>query len=123
MFVGTNLIGLIVRAWARSSQKVYEENEIFQKYIKRNKRASFLLTILYCLITLLYFSMLYYYWNIGVVIAAIMLMFGRLPDLLFEIKTGMKINNKTMPRTPIYIIGMIIMWIALPLLWYSLCYW
>jgi hypothetical protein len=52
-------------------------------------------------------------------IAGIMLMISRFPDLITEIKTGKKISNNNMPNRSIDIIFNIICWGALPVIWYS----
>jgi len=63
---------------------------------------------------------LYHHWNIGVAVAAAMVMFSRLPDLLYEIRTGNKIKLGSMPKNPIDYFTTFILWAALPVLWYSL---
>ena len=56
------------------------------------------MTILFSAISIAYFFALYHYWNIGIMTAGLILMFTRLPDLLFEIKNGVKINATNMPK-------------------------
>ena len=80
------------------------------------------MTILFSIVSVAYFYALYHYWNIGIMTAGLLLMFTRLPDLLFEMKTGEKINSTNMPKKPIDVMLNILSWLALPLIWYSLCY-
>jgi hypothetical protein len=54
--------------------------------------------------------------------AGLILMFSRLPDLLFEMKNGVKINATNMPKKTIDVVLNILSLLALPLIWYSLCY-
>lgn len=120
MFVGTNLLGLVVRGIIPSYRKDNEGNIILIQDITSVK--SIIITIVFFIITVLYFYALYHYWNIGIVIAGAIMMFTRLPDLLFEIKTGEKINYKNIIKKPIDIFCTLLSWAALPLIWYSLCY-
>ncbi len=120
MFVGTNLIGIIVRGFIQPNSTDDLGNELISEDISEPK--SVIITIFFCIISIFYLYALYHFWNIGVVIAAIMLMLSRLPDLLFEIKTGQKITLKNMPKRPIDIFCNIISWVAFPLLWYSFYY-
>ena len=119
---GTNLIGLVVRSLVIYRQLKNEENQgdVLREFIQTNNRSVLGTFILYCILTILYFLGLYHYWNSGVVIAAGMIMFSRLPDLLYEIRTGEKITLKEMPNAPIYILFNLISWAALPVLWFSL---
>ena len=80
------------------------------------------MTILFSIVSVAYFYALYHYWNIGIMTAGLLLMFTRLPDLLFEMKTGEKINSTNMPKKPIDVMLNILSWLALPIIWYSLCY-
>jgi hypothetical protein len=113
MFVGTNLIGAVVRGIVQPSTNHvgFSENVSEPKSIGA--------TVIFSLISIAYLYALYHFWNIGVVIAAIMVMISRIPDLIFEIKTGQKINLKNMPKRPIDILWNIIGWLALPMLWYA----
>lgn len=116
---GVNLLGLIVRGLVPSYTKDDNVNLMLVEELK--SRASRILTILSILITIAYFYALYHYWNVGVVIAAAMLMLSRIPDLLYEIKTVTKISFKNMPNKFKYVFWNIIGWLALPVLWYAMC--
>ncbi len=122
LFVGTNLLGFIVRSFFPPTYTNDTEIHFLNEEIRKLKRAATITTILFSIITISYFYALYYFWNIGIVIVAAILMLSRIPDLLFEIKTGKKVTFKTMPKTAIDVLCTILFWIALPLLWYSLCY-
>lgn len=120
MFVGTNLLGMIVRGIRPTNVKDSEGNLTPIENISSN--TSIVMTIIFIAISFLYFFALFHYWNIGILSAGLILMFTRLPDLLFEMKTGSKINSKNIPKRPIDILCNILSWLALPLVWYSLCY-
>lgn len=120
IFIGTNLLGLIVRG-IRSPRsrdgditQVSSTNEI-------SNRSNWAISIFFSAIAILYFYSLYHFWNTGIALAGVILMFTRLPDLLYELRTGEKINRKNIPKQPIDILCTILLWAALPLAFYSLC--
>lgn len=121
MLVGTNLIGLIVRGIRTTYKKDSEGNLISMGDTSSN--GSIIMTVIFSLVSVLYFYVLYHYWNAGIMICGLILMFSRLPDLLFEMKTGIKINPKNMPKTPFNIVVNIISWLVFPLIYFSFCYW
>lgn len=113
MFVGTNLIGAIVRGFVQPSTN----HPGFSENISESKSMS--VTVFFSLISIAFLYALYHFWNIGVVIAALMLMISRIPDLIFEIKTGQKVNLRNMPKRPIDVLCNIVGWLALLVLWYA----
>lgn len=120
IFAGTNLIGIIVRGIIPSYKKDETGNLTLVEDLSSVR--SIIITVFSFLLCIAYFYALYHYWNIGVVIAAVIVMFSRLPDLLFEMKTSEKINFRNMPIRPIDVICNVLFWVALPLIWYSLTY-
>lgn len=123
MLIGTNLLGMIVRGILPTYKKDADGN--LQLAIDDKSSGGIVLTVICCVIAILYFFSLYHYWNIFLVVAASMLMVSRIPDLLFEMRTGVKFslrNRKNMPNRPIDFICNLLSWCALPLTWYSLCY-
>ena len=92
LIIGVSLIGIVVDGFVQpdASSQELEEN------ISQPK--SILITILFCLVILAYFYALYNFWNIGIVVAALMLMVSRIPQLVFESKTGTKLNRASKPK-------------------------
>lgn len=113
LIIGVSLIGIVVDGFVQpdASSQELEEN------ISQPK--SILITILFCLVILAYFYALYNFWNIGIVVAALMLMVSRIPQLVFESKTGTKLNRASKPKKPVDLICNMLGWLALPTLWYS----
>ena len=120
MLIGTNLLGIVVRGMVPSLIK--DEHGNFQSIEEIYSLGGIVITIISSLIGILFIYALYHYWNIGIAIAGVLLMISRLPDLLYEIKTGEKISFKNMHKRPIDIVCNLLSWGALPLIWYSLCY-
>lgn len=122
MIVGTNLIGMLVRGLVLVSDvedQLSKANDTFKKIAgevynpKTERKVNFIALVL----IIIYLITLFYFWNIGVVIAAIMLMTARIPDLLWEIKHGRQ-SIKSIPAR--YMITLAIMFAAFPVLWYAL---
>lgn len=116
MFIGTNLIGVVVGGFVQPDQNGGE----FSENIPKSKSIS--IAVIFCLLIIAYLFALYHYFNIGVVAAAVMLLVSRIPDSIYETKTGKKITMQTMSKGLLDIICNIIGWLALPMLWYSLYY-
>jgi len=92
----------------------------FKKNEPNAKKINIIITIIALILIITYFCLLFYFWNIGVMAVAIMLMATRLPDLLWEIKNGKKINLKTMPKNTLAYITTSLDWLGLPILYYFL---
>lgn len=96
LFVGTNLLGMIVRGIQPSPKNDNVGNLTSVRNVSSNSNNT--MTIIASFISILYLYILYHYWNVGILAAGIILMLTRLPDLIFEIKTGEKINSRNMPK-------------------------
>lgn len=81
----------------------------------------YVLSIIFLIVAMAYLYALYFFWNIGLFAAGLILIAVRVPDLLYEMKTGEKSNMKNMRKRPIDIIFSILGWLVLILVWYSLC--
>lgn len=86
MFASTNLLGMVVRGMRTTHTKNNEGDLIAMENI--SSRPSIIMTIMFSVISVLYLYALYHYWNIGVLLAGLILMLTRLPDLLFEMRMG-----------------------------------
>lgn len=108
MLISTNLIGLVVRG-------VYKN-----KNEEKEGASGVLLTIIATLFMIGVLYLLYIYLGILFVLAAVLFMVGRIPDLLWEIKHGVKTTKENMRTKPIDYATGIMDWIPLPLLWYAI---
>jgi len=123
IYLGTNLLGFFVRGLFSNPEidrLASEGHEFIKKEAKKHQRIDKLITVVALVINIAFFYLLFHFWNFGVLIAAIMIIISRLPDLIWEIKHGKKINTKTMPKNVIYYITNLLIWAALPVLYFYL---
>jgi len=124
MYLSVNLLGFLVRGLFSNPEidKLRSESHEFIKHeIEKSERADKWINIIALILIITYLYLLLYFWNIGVMIVAIMFIIGRLPDLLWEIKHGRKID-KTASKNAWFYISAILTFGALPVLYYSLYY-
>ena len=125
MWTSVNLLGLLVRGlFTNPELEKLKENQKTHEFIKneiaKSQRADKWVNIIALILIIGYLYTLFHFWNIGVVLVAIMIMSSRLPDLLWEIKHGKRIVVKSMPKDALYYITTLLIWGALPILYYSL---
>ncbi len=101
----TNIIGMIIRGF-------YERDERGSLRMTGGDGLSIVFSIL--LVITLYLLAIYV--NIWAAIAAVLFTLGRIPDLLFELKTGVKVSKTHMPKGLIYTITGFLDWAAYPIL-------
>ncbi|HEY4526257.1 MAG TPA: hypothetical protein VJK53_00155, partial [Candidatus Paceibacterota bacterium] len=133
MLLTTNLLGLFVRAFFVSDpvldtiDKLEHEKEISKKMEaflaserKEQNRANIFVNLTILILVLGFYYLLFYFLNIIAVVAAVMLMAGRLPDLLWEIKHGRKINVRELPKNWVYWTTSLLDWVSLLVFLYAL---
>lgn len=125
MYLSVNLLGLFVRGLfpQKELDRIKREASQFitiagsdKKYIHQQKRT----TVIALILNFAFFYLLFRIWNVGVVVAVLIIMTGRLPDLLWDIKHGKKTDPKLMKKNAIYYVSAFLPWLALPILYYSL---
>jgi len=122
MYLSTNLLGLFVRGLFTDPEldKLEQEGSDFIKgEIGKSKRADVWLNIVALVLIAGFFYLLFHFLNIYAAAAAAMLMAGRLPDLIWELKNGKKINVSTMPKDLTYWLTCLLDWVSLPVLCYA----
>ncbi len=128
LWLSTNLLGLLVRGLFTNPKldelKSKTENDFIKKEIEKSERADKWVnhTAFFAICGYLYAT--YHFGNIGVFIVAIILMLARLPDLIWEIRTGQQHNRVasalSMPKNALYYITPFLTFAALPALYYFL---
>lgn len=123
MYVSVNLLGFLVRGLFTNPQLDQLEktgHEFIKEEVRKSKRADKAINILALILIIAFFYSLFHFWNIGVVGVAIIIMIGRLPDLIWEIKHGKKTDPNLMKKNFLYYTSAFLPWLALPILYYSL---
>ena len=118
MFVGTNLVGFVVRGFL---QPVRVEEGHLRRLSQRYQAADVTLTLSSAVAMAAYLFALFHFWNIILAVAAALLMIGRVPDLIWEIRTGRKITRRTGPKGFVAVLTTLGPWLSLLLVWYALC--
>jgi len=125
MYLSINLLGLFVRGLFTNPEleKLKKEGHDFIKQeIEKDEKANKWVNLTALILIAVFFYLLFRIWNIGVLGSAIIIMIGRLPDLIWEIKHGKKVDSKLMKKDALYYITSFLPWLALPVLYYSLYY-
>ena len=123
IFLSVNLLGFLVRGLFSNPELdrlKSEESDFIKREVEKSQRADGWINIIALILIITYFYLLFHFWNIGVMAVAIILMSVRLPDLLWEIKHGKKIDIKAIPKNALFFIITFLTWGALPALYYFL---
>jgi len=125
MCITTNLTGMVVRGF-------FCQDTDFEDFLKKGKPRPYAnmkismggrvdkgTTILFFIITVLFLYLLYRYLNIWAVVAALLLTFSRIPELLWEIRNGRKVTANDRPKGRFYLITDIMMLIIPLIFWWS----
>ncbi len=127
MYISINLLGFVVRGllWSPTSMEEKVAEIVFRDVPNRKPMthaSNFVITLIAFVLTAIWFFTLCYFWNIGLVAAACIIMLTRLPDLLWEIKHGVKVTKTTGPKCGNLLIALDV-FLSIPLIWYSLNKW
>lgn len=123
MYVSVNLLGFLVRGLFTNPELErlkHEGHEFIKNEVKKSQRADKWINIIALVAIIVYFYALFHFWNIGVVVVAIVIMAGRLPDLIWDIRHGRKTDPKLMQKNFLYYVSAFLPWIGLPILYFSL---
>ncbi|MBL7214912.1 MAG: hypothetical protein ISS71_04465 [Phycisphaerae bacterium] len=129
VYIGVNLVGFVMRnfvSWLLSpvdpSEDVSEDfKEFFAREMRANRAADKTTGLIFLVLTVAYLFAIYHYWKVGLVVSAVLVMIARFPDLLWEIRTGKRVSKTNMPKGIVYNLGSLVIFLTLPLTWYSLC--
>jgi uncharacterized membrane protein (Fun14 family) len=124
MYVSINLVGLLVRGLFSNPEMeklATEGSDFIKKKVKEHQRAEKKVNFIALALIAVYLIGLFHFWNVGVVVVAVMIMAARIPDLVSEIKHGRQnIKHASMADNLLTILMLVIMFVALPVLWYAL---
>ena len=126
VYLSVNLLGFLVRGLFSNlglDRLEKEGSDFIKEQVKKSKNADKWINVLALILFIAYFYLILHFWNIGVMLVVIMIMAGRLPDLIWEIKHGRRItslNIKLLPHDFLFYITSFLPWAELPILYYSL---
>jgi len=118
MIIGTNIIGLLVRGFY-IPKRMETDNEFINEMQDKAESSNAILNFISVILLIVYLYALNHYWNIYLFLSGLILILSRIPDLLFEIGTGKKINMRDMPKKPLNYFCSFLDWAVIPLIWYS----
>lgn len=125
MLICTNLLGMIVRGLYINKQMlsiVLAKDGDTPKDVER-KVKQFVdpkKTILFIAITLVFYYLIYIFLGLLGVIVALLIMAGRLPDLIWEINNGRKISGGDSYDGFLFYASTLLGWAAFPVLWVAI---
>lgn len=126
MYLSVNLLGLLVRGLFSNPELEklkLEGHEFIKNEIEKSQHVDRWINLIALILLITFLYLLVHFWNTGVMLVAIMIMAGRFPDLLWEIKNGKKMtyaNTKLLPKNALYFITAFLPWLGLPVLYYFL---
>lgn len=121
-FIGKNLIGFIVRNLFTDPvmEKVaHDYPDFFKQEATKFYRAGFMISFVSAILVVVFFYLLLHFLHPGFAVAVAMLMVGGIPDLVWEIRHGQKFDRKNPPKGVIYFISGLLLWGALPVLFWA----
>ena len=128
LWLSVNLLGLLVRGLFTNPElnklKAETKHDFIKEEIKKSERADRWINLIAFLSIIGYLYAAFHFWNIGVTVVAIILMLVRLPDLLWEIRTGQELNRVasalSRPKNALQYITTLLTLAVLPALYYFL---
>lgn len=128
MWLSINLLGLLVRGLFTNTEldklKSETKHDFIKEEIEKSERADKWINLIAFLGIIGYLYATFHFGNIGITAVAIVLMIVRLPDLIWEIKTGQQHNRVasalSMPKNALHYITSFFTFAALPALYYFL---
>jgi uncharacterized membrane protein YkgB len=122
MFVCTNMIGFFVSGFFRNPalENIVASDEILAREYQKDNGVYVIANIVCLAAIIAFLILLNHFWNLGLVVAAVMLMVSRVPDLIWEIKKGGKLQLSDMTKPKFYLLSTLLSWASLPVLWHTI---
>lgn len=124
VLLGTNLVGLVVRGFVWSAPEIDMPSARVRDLVagesRRMSAANFTMTLFGILATGAYLFALDRFFGFGLLTAGVIVMASRMPDLLWEVRTGGRVTRQNAPQGILHVVATLLLWSALPLTWYSL---
>jgi hypothetical protein len=119
MFVSTNLTGLLIRSFIvnRELNEIASSNEILTHDLQKSQGVA---RIISTVLIVAFLGILYYFWNMGLMAAGLMLILSRAPDQIWEMKSERKLEMGDMSKPQFSVLTTLLSWASLPVVWYSI---
>jgi len=119
MFISTNLLGGLVRGLVANPEadERASENEVLTHEIRRSERNT---NIFFAILIAVFLTILYYFWNFGLVAAGLMLLVSRVPDLIWELQSRKKLELGDVRKPRFSLTTTLLSWASIPVVWYSI---
>lgn len=119
MFVSTNLTGLIVRESAnnRELNEIASASKILAQEVKQSQRTT---RIVGAVLIVTFLGILGYFWNAALMAAGLLLILSRVPDLIWELKSGSALERGNIRKPQLSLLSALLAWSSLPVVWYSI---
>lgn len=123
-FITINLLGWALRSGSYSPATIDAPtdrvSELLEREGNRMRFGGTIWNLLGVAALGLFLWTLYQQWNIWILAAAAMIVVGRLPDLLWEMRSGLRVTPANCPKGVLYRGAVVLVWLALPLVWFGL---
>jgi|WetSurMetagenome_2_1015567.scaffolds.fasta_scaffold1148185_2 hypothetical protein len=124
LFVGANLIGFFIRSlsWRLSSTEYIKPEDLGHSHETELVRpgSHIMIRLFGFFIITAYLFALFYWGNLLLSIAGLIIMLCRLPDLILEMKTGRKFMFKFRPKGAVYTLSTVALIGVIVLVWFAL---
>jgi hypothetical protein len=123
-FVTINLLGLVVRGWFYAPPAIDAPPgpaaDLIARETNKMRFGGFVFALIATGALGLFLWWLNRHWNSWMAAAAVVVIVGRSPDLLWEIRTGQRVTRANAPKGLVYRGSVFVVILAMPLVWYSL---
>lgn len=123
--VGVNLFGFVVRGFFWAAPRVNAPTDRVAQLLNRESRrtgaVNRMMTAFGALAIAAGLFALFWFSGVRLAVATTLIMVSRLPDLLWEIRTGNRVTRHNAPGGSLHTLATVVLVSTLPLVWYSLC--
>lgn len=122
LILSSNLIGFLVRGFfpRHEMTELIVASEDFTRPLREYRKKLWKVNLLALGVIFTFLATLYYFYNFVLVLAVLMMMAARIPDLVWEIQRGRELQIRDMRRPVFWKLSTILSWASLPVIWYAL---
>jgi hypothetical protein len=123
LIVSTNLVGFLVRGLFTNPELdrlELEGHDFIKGVVRQHRKTEQTANVVALALVVAFLLALYHFWNVGVAIAAAMLMAARITDVIWELRHASKLRLRDMRQPALWLLNTLLSWMSLPVLWYAL---